>query len=160
MKAGITGHQDLGDQATVAWVKDTLAGLVVENNVSHGFTCLAKGADQFFAAVLTEKNISFTAIIPCIEYEMAFDNQSARNDYQRFDRMAGERIELNFPHPSEKAFFEGGKKVVECSDLIFAVWDGQPAKGLGGTGDIVEFSKKAGKIVVHINPITQQTTVM
>jgi hypothetical protein len=160
MKAGITGHQDLGNNVTIAWIKDTLARLVVENEVSKGFTCLAKGADQLFAAVLTENNIPFTAVIPCIEYELAFDDESARNDYLRFVRMAEERIELNFPHPSEKAFLAGGKKVVECSDLIFAVWNGKPAKGLGGTGDIVGFSKKAGKIVVHINPITQKTTVL
>jgi hypothetical protein len=160
MKAGITGHQDLGDRAAAAWVKDTLAGLVVENKVSQGFTCLAKGADQLFAAVLAEINIAFTAIIPCIDYETAFDNQAARNDYRRFLRMAAERIKLDFPHPSEKAFFEGGKKVVECSDLIFAVWNGKPAKGLGGTGDIVCFSKQVGKSVTHINPVSQTTTVL
>ena len=160
MKAGITGHQDLGDHATIAWVKDTLARLVVENKVSQGYTCLAKGADQLFTVVLTEKNIPFTAIIPCIDYEKAFDNQAARNDYLRLAQMAEERIELNFPHPSEKAFFEGGKKVVACSDLIFAVWNGKPAKGLGGTGDIVNFSKQEGKTVVHINPDTQNMTIL
>lgn len=49
MKAGITGHQNLGDQATIAWVKETLADLVVENNVSHGFTCLLWNARTSFS---------------------------------------------------------------------------------------------------------------
>jgi hypothetical protein len=160
MKAGITGHQDLGDQATIAWEKDTLARLMVEYKVSKGFSCLAKGADQLFAAVLAEKSIPFTAVISCIGYEKTFDDQTARNDYLRFVQIAGECIELNFPYPSEQAFFAGGKKVVACSDIIFAVWNGKPAKGLGGTGDVVNFSKQEGKTVVHINPITQKTTVL
>ncbi len=160
MKAGITGHQDLGNNVTIAWIQDTLARLVVENEVSQGFTCLAKGADQLFAAVLTEKNIPFTAVIPCIDYEKAFDDQTARSQYIRFVQMAEEIIRLNFPHPSEQAFFEGGRKVVECSDLIFAVWNGKPARGLGGTGDIVNFSKQEGKAVVHINPVNQKKTVL
>jgi hypothetical protein len=160
MKAGITGHQDIGDQATITWVKDTLARLVVEYKVSKGFTCLAQGADQLFAAVLAEKNIPFTAVISCLGYEKTFDEQAARNDYLRFVQMAGERIDLNFPHPSEQAFFEGGKKVVACSDIIFAVWNGKPARGLGGTGDVVNFSKQVGKSVVHVNPVTQKTTIL
>ena len=29
------------------------------------------------------------------------------------------------------AFFEAGKRVVDESDWLVAVWDGQPARGLG-----------------------------
>ncbi len=160
MKAGITGHQNLGDQATIAWVRDTLADLLIEKIVSRGFTCLAEGADQLFADALLENDIPFTAIVPCLDYEQAFDNQAARKDYLRLIKLAGKRIELNFPYPSEKAFFEAGKKVVACSDLIYAVWDGESAKGLGGTGDIVDYSKRQSKQIVHLNPVTQQTTML
>ena len=160
MKAGITGHQDLGNHSTIAWVKDTLAKLVIEHKISKGFTCLAKGADQLFAAVLTEKGIPFTAIIPCHKYEKTFHDPSAKTDYHRFADLAHEIIQLKFPHPSEQAFLAGGQKVVECSDLIFAVWNGKPAAGLGGTADIVKFTKQFGKAVVHLNPVLNKTILL
>jgi hypothetical protein len=35
---------------------------------------------------------------------------------------------------------------------MIAVWNGKKAAGLGGTGDIVEFSKSIAKPLMHINP--------
>ena len=42
--------------------------------------------------------------------------------------------------------------MVEVSDLVLAVWDGMPAKGTGGTADIVAFADAHGKEVVQIWP--------
>jgi hypothetical protein len=33
---------------------------------------------------------------------------------------------------------------VNRSDRLLAVWDGKPAQGLGGTGDIVAYAKSRG----------------
>ena len=160
MKAGITGHQNLGADPIITWVRNTLADLIHDHKISQGFTCLAKGADQLFAQILTEKEIPFTAVIPCSDYDKAFEDQSAKSAYLGLVQKAGEIIRLNFARPSEEAFFAAGKKVVQCSDLVFAVWNGEPAAGLGGTGDIVKFSKQAGKPVVHLNPVTLKVTVL
>jgi len=37
-----------------------------------------------------------------------------------------------------------GQFVVRNSDLVIALWDGEPAKGRGGTGDIVRFAIRVG----------------
>ena len=55
----------------------------------------------------------------------------------------------------EHAFLEAGKFIVRKSNLLIAVWDGEDAEGVGGTGDIVRFAEKAGKPIIHLNPCTQ-----
>jgi hypothetical protein len=60
---------------------------------------------------------------------------------------------LDFKGPSEEAFFAAGRRIVEVSDLLFAVWDGKAAAGLGGTADVVKHALKHKKQVLHINPI-------
>jgi len=67
---------------------------------------------------------------------------------------ASDAIRMPFDDPSETAFWEAGKRVVETSDYMIAVWNGLPAKGLGGTADIVRFCVTSGKRVVHVNPRT------
>jgi hypothetical protein len=36
--------------------------------------------------------------------------------------------------------------------MVF-VWNGKPAKGHGGTADIVDYALKCNKRIFHINPI-------
>ena len=47
-----------------------------------------------------------------------------------------------------------GKEVVDTADVLFAIWDGEEAKGKGGTGDIVQYARDEGKYVVHIHSNT------
>jgi hypothetical protein len=35
------------------------------------------------------------------------------------------------------------------------VWDGQPAAGLGGTGDVVKYACLCGKPLIHLNPVSR-----
>jgi hypothetical protein len=47
---------------------------------------------------------------------------------------------------------------VESSDLMIAVWDGKPAKGKGGTADIVADAVTSAVPVVHIDPVERTVT--
>ncbi len=156
MKAGITGHQNLGEAETVAWVEKNLMDVVVKFNVHEGFTSLAIGADQLFAQILRDQGIPYTAILPCRELEKTFHTPAQLESYCRLLKNAATVETLDFIEPAEIAFFEAGKRVVDLADMMIAVWNGQPAKGLGGTGDAVKYALDQKKRVVHINPITQQ----
>ena len=35
---------------------------------------------------------------------------------------------LDYPSPSEEAFFAAGKQIVEAADELIAIWDGEPAQ--------------------------------
>lgn len=56
---------------------------------------------------------------------------------------------LPFSEPSEEAFYAAGKAVVDACDWLIAVWDGEPARGLGGSADVVAYARNRGK-VVHV----------
>lgn len=151
MIAGITGHRELKN---IIWIKTMLQEVLSEIRITHGFTCLAIGADELFAEILIQNHVNYTVVIPCQNYESTFD-KTALDNFIFAKNKASKMIELNNNEPSEKAFNEAGKFVVDNSEILIAVWNGEEAKGLGGTGDIVEYAKSKNKKIIHLNPITK-----
>jgi hypothetical protein len=41
------------------------------------------------------------------------------------------------------------KLMIDTADELYAVWDGRPARGYGGTADVVAYAHELGK-PVHI----------
>jgi hypothetical protein len=155
MKVGVTGHQNLGSAEYITWLSITLKSAIQKYKVDIGLTSLAIGADQLFAQLLKQSNISYKVIIPCNNYEMTFTDTTSLGIYQTLLSSAYSNFQLPFAEPSETAFYAAGKEIVDRSDMMFAIWNGQPVKGLGGTGDIVKYAQSIKKPVVHLNPITQ-----
>lgn len=160
-RIGITGHQSLAkrlrddgalhsESEAWTWVEGVFAGLVTDNEIV--VSSLAGGADQRLSRVATERGARIEVVIPSADYLETL-NQSDRDEYKRLLDCAIEVIRLNFPEPSESAFFAAGKSVVDRSDTIVAVWDGQPAEGLGGTGDIIAYAHDRDKDVLQLDPI-------
>ena len=152
---GITGHQNIGDKELIKWVQDKLEKAIKNSNLKYGFTCLAKGSDQIFANILIKNNIPYTAIIPSNNYEATFSEEDL-NNYKRLLFKSKSSIKLNFIEPSEISFFEAGIKLVDLSDVIFAVWNSLLSKGLGGTGDIVKYAIAKEKRVIHLDNIKKE----
>ena len=128
--------------------------IISEIKITHGYTCLAVGADELFAEVLIQNGIKYTAIIPCKNYETTFQKEALK-DFIFAKNKATKIIELNNDQPSEKAFNDAGKTVVDNSEILIAVWNGEEAKGLGGTGDIVQYAQSKNKKIIHLNPLTK-----
>lgn len=156
MKVGITGHQDLGSSATVEWVRATLDRLIEEYRVTEGFSCLAAGADQLYAELLASKGILCTPVLPCRNYAAAFRDEGARQRFHELLSAAPKIVWLDFDHPNPIAFFEASAEIVYRSEVLFAVWDGQEARGFGGTADVVAYALLRRKPVIHLNPVTRQ----
>ncbi|HVR99516.1 MAG TPA: hypothetical protein VMW27_23030 [Thermoanaerobaculia bacterium] len=157
MKTGITGHRDLGSAKDAAWVGAALEDAVVRYRVTQGLASLAVGADQIFTELLRERGISYLVVIPSQGYEGTFEEDEVER-YRSLLASAAGVVSLPFEAPGEAAYFAAGREVVERSELLFAVWDGQKAKGLGGTGDVVEYALSLGRKVVHIDPVNRLVT--
>lgn len=155
MRIGITGHQKLSDETAWTWVKSEISRVLRENGGKQAVTSLAIGADQVFAQVALKEGYNLLAVVPCSGYESTFDSEKLQN-YKKLLEKSLDKVELNFSEPSEEAFYAAGEKVLELSDILVAVWNGKPAKGLGGTGDIVDLAIKQNKQVIHINPDTKK----
>ena len=155
MKVGITGHQNIGSNETIKWVTSVLSANIKELAIDFGLTSLAIGADQLFAQLLKQNHIPYVVIIPCENYDKTFTDPTYLESYRNLLNSSFDKFQLPFTEPSETAFYNAGKEIVDRSDLIFAIWSGQPAKGLGGTGDIVKYALSINRTILHINPITR-----
>jgi hypothetical protein len=152
MRLGISGHQDLSPEV-VSYVTPLLTGVISEQNGNVvGVSSLAAGADQLFATVILDQGGSLHAIIPCRRYESTFSGPKSLNQFKLLLARAQEIETLEYPAPSEEAFFDAGRRVVDNSDLLVAVWDGEPAAGKGGTADVVEYARSRGVDVVVVWP--------
>jgi hypothetical protein len=101
----------------------------------------------------------YTVVVPCRLYEETFEGAAAKATYRRLLAQAESRETLPFEEPSETAFYAAGRRVVDCADFMVAVWNGAPAKGLGGTGDVVGYSRSLGKPILHIHNVDRTVTI-
>lgn len=154
MKLGITGHQDLGDSFIINWIEKEILTALNGLRIEKAFSSLAAGADQLFAALVLSIHVPLIAVIPSHHYERTFAADNLERYYLLL-KQASQIVQLAFEYPSEAAFYKAGKRIVEECDILFAVWNNRPAKGLGGTADIVDYAKLLNKKVIHFNPVTQ-----
>lgn len=161
MRIGITGHQKLADPSEWERVKREIETILLRSpQPLVGISCLALGADQIFADLVLKCGGALEAIVPFDGYEATFTNTFAKQEYQRFLAQSS-RVETLVKEASdEQAFFDAGKRVVDLSDCIIAVWDGKPAAGLGGTADVVRYAQEKGKAVTQITPTPYATILI
>ena len=116
-----------------------------------GITSLAIGADQLFARLVLEEGGTIHAVLPFEDIERSFST----DDIPAYrDLIAEATVEvLNIPGSDEDAYLAAGYRIVDLSDIMFAVWNGKPAKGKGGTADIVAYSKDRRTPLIHIDTI-------
>lgn len=150
-RIGITGHQGIRGQ-TARLVTLAIGSELDRFEHIHGISSLADGADQIFAEAVLARGGRLTAVVPASRYEDSFESASARRAYRRLLGLAGESEALPFEEPSEEAYWAAGQRIVTLADVLFAVWDGEPAGGLGGTGDVVAFAREQGTPTTVIWP--------
>jgi hypothetical protein len=159
MKIGVTGHQKLGSSRLWSWVKDSLrAQLRRLEPPLLGITSLAVGADQLFANAILDLGGELVVVIPFSNYERTF---KAAADLKRYEIVVARAkfVETLARQTSdEQSYMAAGIRIVELSDIIFAVWNGKEAQGFGGTGDVVRYAQRKGRRIVHINPENQSMT--
>ena len=149
---GVTGHQSLTPNTVVMVRKQLLDALSPRGSV-RGLTSLARGTDQIFAVCVLELGGQITAVIPSHGYETSFTTQDDAAQFRRLLEAATEVIQLPFLEPVQEAFWAAGKEIVDRCDLLLAVWDGEPAGGLGGTADVVRYARDRGRPVEVIWPM-------
>lgn len=151
MTVGVTGHQDL-PQSAIATIEAGIRHELADVPDLHGACSLAGGADQLFAQLVLERGARLRVIIPCHDYEETFATEEERATFWSLLEQASAVEEMDFPSPSEAAFFAAGRRVADISDRVIAVWDGKPARGLGGTADVVAYAREQQKPTVVIWP--------
>lgn len=52
-----------------------------------------------------------------------------------------------------------GEYLVDNCNILFAIRNGKPAKGIGGTDDIVKYARESDKYIIHINSDTLKLNI-
>jgi hypothetical protein len=152
MVIGVTGHQDIPGAALAVVEKGIARVLRRLGSEFTGVSSLAAGADQLFAEIVLRMGGRLHVVIPCNKYETAFIDGRAFNGFRYLLEKAHTVEMLEHARPSEEAFLDAGRRVVELSQILVAVWDGRDARGRGGTADIVHYARERGTEVVVVWP--------
>lgn len=150
MKIGVSGHR-WRDGADWEWVRARIDEYVVRTRIGSGYTSLAPGADQIFAASVLDHGKRLVAVIPICRGRIELEEVD-KPSFDRFSAQARKIIRVKGETPDD-AFLRSGKRVVNLVDRMVFIWDGAPARGLGGTADIVAYAEKKRKSGVILDPI-------
>ena len=155
---GFSGHRNLSDPVGVARaVGDALDTLRKEAEGEWiALSSAAAGADLIFVREALTRSLGWEASLPLGEDDFARDFLPA--DWVEVAALLkrAEHVEVAANAGSrEEAYLSGGFEIVNRCDVLLVVWDGQPARGVGGTADVVTYARAMGRPLVIINPETK-----
>jgi hypothetical protein len=165
LKIGVTGHRKLSEddalrkavhlavEYAISWSGYRESGLPDKQPRLTVVSPLAEGADRLVAGeVLDNWAGSLVCVLPVNEqnlglYRADFDSDESRRDFDELRGRAWRQIE---PTPGlvpadatqeqrDAGYLWAGRQVALNSDVIIAIWDGQPGHGVGGTADLIRW---------------------
>ncbi|MEW6144981.1 MAG: DUF4231 domain-containing protein [Thermodesulfobacteriota bacterium] len=181
VRVGVTGHRPSGlDRADIDLlgmkVKEVLKHVSdVAREVKSSFESLytdggppilrlisplAEGADMLVAEAALAEGYELQCPLPFDrhEYEKDFTDGESLGKYRTVLGNASSVLELDgsraTPDLENEAYQTVGRMVLAQSDVLIAIWDGEDAKGKGGTGQIVRESLVNEIPVVWISSAT------
>ena len=162
VRVGVTGHRAL-EPAVRDWVGEELegffsyqAGLLSTGSRLAAVSSLAIGADQIFAEAALRQGTAIEIVIPFAKFIEDFAEDSERDSYDRLLSAAAATTRLPWEEGSSEAYLAGGLWVVDHCDLLIAIWNGDRAAGVGGTGDVVDYCRDSGKPCIHMDTTTRR----
>jgi hypothetical protein len=156
IRVGVTGHRRFDDPAAaverirralrrlLALAGDAASGTGVRLEV---LSPVAEGADRLVAQeVLALPGSTLVAALPFAkdDYETDFATGESRAAFEQL--LAAARVVEVMPAAAsrEAGYEQVGRWVVDHSDALVALWDGDPPRGQGGTADIVAYAADRG----------------
>jgi len=126
-----------------------------ESPILWAISPLAEGADRLFAEEALKLGYELQVPLPFLRDEYKKDFH-APDSCPEFDRLVAKATavfevegETDFAGVHLPAAYETvGHLVVDHCDLLIAIWDGEPAKGNGGTAHVMEMARHRGIPVV------------
>jgi hypothetical protein len=171
VRMAVTGHRRIDDRDEVAKAVLDAFGQIQQmlpptKATPVAFTVvssLAEGADRLVAreafGALADQGVELEAALPmpASEYLSDFPSEESRAEFEQLMSLAAEHRQLTDldPHQGverDTAYERAGRYVVDRSDVLIALWDGKPARGKGGTAEIVAYAQQ------HDVPVLRVTT--
>jgi len=152
LRVGVTGHRRLPDDPALAAQVARAVRRIRELTPSSPHTPLrlaavsplAEGADRLVAGqVLADEGAMLEAALPLPreDYVRDFETAGSRGEFDGFLARASGVVVLPPCETRGEAYERAGRYIVEHSDAMIALWDGAPARGRGGTAEIVDYAR-------------------
>lgn len=141
VRIAVSGHRGLPGGTAVLVdraIREALAEYLPDIS---GLSCLADGADQIFARGVLDLGGVLEAVIPAKEYRDGLPSEC----HAAYDELLGRAVRahrLDFVESTSEAHMTASARMLDEADVLFAVWDGQPARGFGGTADVVAEARR------------------
>lgn len=154
---GLTGHRHLKNEAAVRNAireqMETVRGKVSGHLV--GCSSAAIGADLLFAETCSALKVPWKALLPFSpsEFKTDFD----QDQWSHASELLAGAVEVEIsgaPDDRTAAYLRCGLRTVDEADVVIAIWNGLPARGMGGTGDVVRYARREKKPLILIHPET------
>jgi hypothetical protein len=151
MFIGITGHRGLPPHSTQLIDTALREALAEYGDRVTGVTALADGADQLFARAVLDQGGRIEVIVPAARYRDSLPRQT----HAEYDDLLEHAItvhRLGFTESTSEAHMAASELMISMVSELLAVWDRQPARGYGGTADVVARARDRGRKVRVIWP--------
>jgi len=152
---GVTGHRNVADDPAlreqIRRVVDQIRELMPNSANTASYlgiiSPLAEGADQLVAReVLSDETAVLETPLPFAveEYLKAFTDEASLALFLELIKRASIVTLLPESRSPDAAYAQIGEYVVDHCDVLIAVWDGEGARGQGGTAEVVELARSRG----------------
>ena len=119
-------------------------------------SALAEGADRIVASAGLACNLPLQVWLPFAreDYQRDFVSVTARQEFTALLEQAQQVKALcfDYQHHRNSGYVAVGEQLVHVADVLIAIWDGQPARGAGGTAEVVQGAIDKGIPVIWLPP--------
>ena len=162
LRVGVTGHRQLSDrdamteqaQRALGRAREMVSGPVDLPVHLRVISPLAEGADRLVArAALADDNTELEVPLPMPREQYLNDFKTDESKHEFHDLLDRASFITVMPESesADEAYERAGQYVIERSDVLVALWDGEPARGRGGTAEVVARAREAGLPIIWVS---------
>jgi hypothetical protein len=173
LSVGITGHRSIAAEPIVSEAveaaittvlralekgsRPSTAGKSFPNSTRFRLkvvSMLAEGADLLGMQAGLDCGAELVGVLPFDEqsYREAFASAPSRALFDDVWSKLSSIVVLGGFVGDDASYEQANRAILDRSDVVIAVWDGDPARGRGGTGDVVHDALQRGLPVIVIRP--------
>jgi len=161
LQIGFSGHMKLSNEGLC---RELIVKVLSEWKAKlpggiSGVSSLAAGGDLLFAEACFELGIPLRVLLPMSSAQFSDDFEPAT--WKRAENALEQAVSfevigggLDRPH----CYYECGLETILQSGLLVVLWNGLPAQGIGGTGEMAQCCKNLGTPVIWIHSETGEIT--
>jgi len=141
-RLAITGHRGL--PAGTERLVDTALRAEISRRAGGGLvglSCLADGADTLFARAILDAGGKLIVIVPAMQYRDGLPTEH-QPTYDALIARATRVVQIDRTESDSEAHMAASLRMLDQADELVAVWDGKPARGYGGTADVVKAARE------------------